>query len=189
MLDVNTGGMADYAPPGFGFLRWFEIDLARLYFAPALKWKGSLGLRSRATVTCAEARSVARVDAKAPEPQPMKPSRPTVHPAVAAAQEAFYPDLVEEVAKAVSIERVVVVGVSGLPPGRRARRMLDATGIAYRYLEYGSYFSGWQRRLALKIWVGWPTFPLVFVKGTFIGGASDLRKLIESGEFKRSISD
>lgn len=119
----------------------------------------------------------------------MKSPRPPLHPAVAAAQEAFHPDIVGEVAKAVSAERVVVVGVSGLPPGRQARRMLDAHGVAYRYLEYGSYFSGWRRRLALKIWVGWPTFPLVFVKGTFIGGASDLRKLIASGELKQFISD
>ena len=41
------------------------------------------------------------------------------------------------------------------------------------------------RRLALKMWTGWPTFPMVFVKGVLIGGASDLAKLIESGELPR----
>jgi glutaredoxin-related protein len=85
----------------------------------------------------------------------------------------------------VAAERVVVVGVSGLQPGKRARALLDAQQVPYKYLEYGSYFSGWRRRLALKMWVGWPTFPLIFVKGTFIGGGSDLKKLIESGELKR----
>lgn len=119
----------------------------------------------------------------------MKPPRPPLHPSVAAAQEAFHPDLVEEVAKAVAAERVVVVGVYGLQPGKQARRLLEAAGIPYRYLEYGSYISGWQRRLALKIWVGWPTFPHVFVKGTFIGGARDLRKLIESGELKKMLGE
>lgn len=114
----------------------------------------------------------------------MKPTRPPIHPAVAAAQESYHPDLVEEVAKAVAEEKVVVVGVSGLLPGKRARQLLGAQKIPYRYLQYGSYFSGWRRRLALKIWVGWPTFPLVFVKGTFVGGASDLKKLIQSGELK-----
>ena len=42
-----------------------------------------------------------------------------------------------------------------------------------------------RRRLALKMWTGWPTFPMVFVKGVLIGGASDLAKLIESGELPR----
>jgi glutaredoxin-related protein len=110
--------------------------------------------------------------------------RPAVHPAALAAQAGFHPDIVAEVAKAVAENDVVVVGVSGLPPGRHARRVLDAQQIAYRYLEYGSYFSGWRRRLALKMWVGWPTFPLVFVKGMFVGGASDLEKLVVDGELK-----
>lgn len=117
----------------------------------------------------------------------MKPPRPPVHPAVAAAQEAFHPDLVAEVAQAIAQEPVVVVGVSGLQPGKVARRLLDEQKIPHRYLEYGSYFSMWRRRLALKIWVGWPTFPHVFVKGTFVGGASDLKKLIESGELKKML--
>jgi glutaredoxin-related protein len=112
-----------------------------------------------------------------------------VTPAIAAAQEAFHPDLVEEVAKAIADEKVVVVGVSGLQPGKRARKLLDDQNIAHRYLQYGSYFAGWRRRLALKIWVGWPTFPLVFVKGTFVGGASDLQTLIESGELKKLLGD
>lgn len=114
----------------------------------------------------------------------MTPPRPPVHPAVANTQATYHADLVEEVAKAVSTEKVVVVGVSGLMPGGRARRLLDGQKIPYRYLEYGSYFKGWRRRLALKIWIGWPTFPLIFIKGTFIGGASDLDKLIKNGELK-----
>ena len=47
---------------------------------------------------------------------------------------------------------------------RRARKALEAAGIAHHYLEYGSYFSEWRRRNALKMWTGWPTFPMVFVK-------------------------
>lgn len=122
-------------------------------------------------------------------PLPMTPPRPPVLPAIAKAQAAFHADLVEEVAKAAAAEKVLVVGVSGLQPGRRARRLLDEQKIAYRYLEYGSYFSGWRRRLALKIWVGWPTFPLIFIRGTFVGGGSDLKKLINSGELKTLLGD
>ena len=32
------------------------------------------------------------------------------------------------------------------------------------------------------MWTGWPTFPMVFVKGTLVGGADDLTALAESGE-------
>jgi glutaredoxin-related protein len=110
---------------------------------------------------------------------------PPVLPVIAEAQTAFQSDLVAEVAKVIAEEKVVVVGVSGLAPGKKARKLLDEQKVPYRYLEYGSYFSGWRRRLALKIWVGWPTFPLIFIKGTFVGGASDLKKLIDAGELPK----
>ena len=58
--------------------------------------------------------------------------------------------------------------------GGRARRSTRA-GIAHHYLEYGSYFSEWRRRNALKMWTGWPTFPMVFVKGALVGGAERAR--------------
>jgi glutaredoxin-related protein len=38
------------------------------------------------------------------------------------------------------------------------------------------------------MWTGWPTFPMVFVNGTLVGGASELRRLIDSGEFARMIA-
>ena len=114
---------------------------------------------------------------------------PPVHPAVAKAQTDFQNDLVAEVSKIVATEKVVLVGVSGLQPGKKAKQLLEAKGIAHRYLEYGSYFKGWRRRLALKIWVGWPTFPLVFIKGTFVGGGSDLKALSESGELDKLLAD
>ena len=112
---------------------------------------------------------------------------PPVLPAIAQAQTAFQSDLVAEVSKVIAEEKVVVVGVSGLAPGKTARRLLDDAKVPYRYLEYGSYFSGWRRRLALKIWVGWPTFPLIFVRGTFVGGASDLKQLITAGELQKLV--
>jgi len=48
--------------------------------------------------------------------------------------------------------------------------LLSEAGISYHYLEYGSYFSQWKRRLALKMWTGWPTFPMVFRDGVLLGG-------------------
>src|SRR5437660_9904451 len=40
-----------------------------------------------------------------------------------------------------------------------SRKALDAAGLAYKYLEYGSYLGGYRRRLPLKMWTGWSTFP------------------------------
>jgi monothiol glutaredoxin len=50
-------------------------------------------------------------------------------------------------------------------PKKCASAMLDDAGQPYQYLEYGNYFNTWRERNALKLWTGWPTFPMVFVKG------------------------
>ncbi len=109
-----------------------------------------------------------------------------IHPAIRAKIATYEIDIVSEVQEAVRTNEVVVVGMAQNPFPRQARRILEAAGIAYKYLPYGSYFSLWRRRLALKMWTGWPTFPMVFVKGVLVGGASDLRKLVESGELPTS---
>ncbi len=105
-----------------------------------------------------------------------------IHPAVRDFVAAAHADVVREVEAAVAAEDIVVVGMSGNPFPRRARRLLDAAGHKYRYLEYGGYLSQWRRRNALKMWSGWPTFPLVFIKGVLVGGAQDLTRLAAKGE-------
>ena len=85
---------------------------------------------------------------------------------------------------AIAANAVVVVGMRQNPFPKKACRLLEANDIAYKYLEYGSYLSGWRRRLALKMWTGWPTFPMIFVKGFLIGGFHDLERLIQKGELK-----
>ena len=93
--------------------------------------------------------------------------------------------IVKEVQQAIATHDVVIVGMAINPAPRKARKLLDAAGIPYKYLEYGSYFRDWRRRTALKMWTGWQTFPMIFVKGTFIGGASDMKTLLDSGELQR----
>jgi glutaredoxin-related protein len=39
------------------------------------------------------------------------------------------------------------------------------------------------------MWAGWPTFPMVFVKGVLVGGASELEKLIASGELREMLAE
>ena len=108
-----------------------------------------------------------------------------LHPAIRDTVANLNADVVHNVQAAAASNAVLVVGMAGNPFCRRARRALGAAGIAHHYLEYGSYLSQWRPRNALKMWSGWPTFPMVFVKGNLIGGASDLDKLLRSGELKR----
>ena len=110
-----------------------------------------------------------------------------IHPAIRQRIAEHHADIVAEVQAAIEANDVVVVGMAQNPVPKKARKALDAAGIAYRYLEYGSYLNNWRRRNALKMWTGWPTFPMVFAKGVLVGGAQDLRKLIDSGELSRML--
>lgn len=111
-----------------------------------------------------------------------------IHPAIRGRVAGHQQVIVEEVMRAVRGNEVVVVGMRMNPFPTRARKALDAIGQPYMYLEYGNYFDGWRRRTALKMWTGWPTFPMIFVRGTLVGGYSDLRELIGSGELKRMLA-
>jgi len=107
-----------------------------------------------------------------------------IHPAVRDRVSNYRGQVVKEVQDAVAANRIVVVGMRQNPWPKKARRLLDAAGLAYKYLEYGSYLGEWRPRLAIKMWTGWPTFPMVFVDGTLVGGAQDLERLIQNGELK-----
>jgi glutaredoxin-related protein len=111
-----------------------------------------------------------------------------IHPTIREKVTTNRVDIIHEVQAAIASSDVVVVGMGINPAPKKARRMLDTAGIPYKYLTYGSYLGEWRRRTALKMWTGWQTFPMVFVKGVLVGGASDLAKLMESGELKRMLS-
>ena len=111
-----------------------------------------------------------------------------LHPAIRERVLNHHADIVHNVQAAAASNAVLVVGMAGNPHCRRVRRVLDGAGIAHQYLEYGSYLSGWRRRNALKMWSGWPTFPMVFVRGVLVGGADDTTRLVETGELKRLLA-
>ncbi|MEK7346695.1 MAG: glutaredoxin [Pseudomonadota bacterium] len=111
----------------------------------------------------------------------------SIHTAIRSQVAGWNEAIVNEVRDAVAANDVVVVGMRLNPFPTRARKALAAIGQPCKYLEYGSYFSMWRRRTALKMWTGWPTFPMVFVKGVLVGGASELQSLISSGEFQRML--
>jgi monothiol glutaredoxin len=111
-----------------------------------------------------------------------------IHPAIREKITQHQSAIVREVQAAVAAHPVVVVGMAINPFPKRARSLLEAAKIPFHYIEYGSYLSDWRRRNALKMWTGWPTFPMVFVRGTLVGGADDLKKLIDSGELQRLLA-
>ena len=102
--------------------------------------------------------------------------------------ESFHADVVREVAAAVARDPVVVVGMAQNPHVRKTRKALDEAGVAFTYLEYGSYFSEWRRRLAIKLWSGWPTFPQVFVRGTLLGGEDITVAALADGSLKQRLA-
>jgi glutaredoxin-related protein len=111
-----------------------------------------------------------------------------IHPAVRESVAAHHADVVREVQAAIAKYPVVVVGMKQNPFPRKARKALDAAGIPHHDMDYGNYLGEWRRRNALKMWAGWPTLPMVFVKGVLVGGADDLARLIDSGELKRMLA-
>ena len=111
-----------------------------------------------------------------------------IHPSIQDKIATHHKDIVEEVQHAVTFNKIVIVGMGINPNPKRARKLLDEKGLQYKYLEYGNYFGDWRRRTALKMWTGWPTFPMIFVKGTLIGGADDLEKLVASGELQQMLA-
>lgn len=104
-----------------------------------------------------------------------------IHPAVQDKVSDLNRDLVDEVLTALDTNETVVVGMSINPSCKKACGHLVSRGLSFKYLEYGGYHNNWRRRTALKMWTGWPTFPMVFHKGVLIGGAEDLERFLNDG--------
>lgn len=110
-----------------------------------------------------------------------------IHPAIRATVAGYRTEVVAQVQAAIAKNTVVVVGMRQNPFPKKARKLLDERKIAYEYLEFGSYFGDWKRRGVLRMWTGWPTFPMVFIKGSLIGGFADLARLDQSGELSKMV--
>lgn len=92
--------------------------------------------------------------------------------------ETFHNQIVAEVESAIAANSFVVVGMRQNLVVKSALKALNEKNITYKYIEYGSYFSKWRQRLSLKLWSGWPTFPMVFVDGKLIGGGAELKNYL-----------
>lgn len=107
-----------------------------------------------------------------------------VHAAVKTKLGGGYHDIIDEIEKCAAKNTVCIVGMSQNPFCKKVRKNLTAAGVDFAYLEYGSYFKAWKLRLAIKMWSGWTTYPMVFVKGQLVGGNKEVEALISSGELK-----
>lgn len=101
-----------------------------------------------------------------------------LHPLIQERVKHYQSDIVTEVEQAVLQNRIVVVGMRYNNSVRKARQNLQNAALDFTYLEYGSYTKGWYRRLALKMWTGFSTFPMVFIDQKLIGGNAELEKLL-----------
>ncbi len=116
----------------------------------------------------------------------LEPSR--IAPAAASKLQRFHTETIAEVAKAIESHPIVVVGMAQNPHVKNVRKTLKEAGLEVHYLEYGSYFSEWKKRLAIKQWSGWPTFPQVFVRGVLIGGEALTKAALADGTLQARAS-
>jgi glutaredoxin-related protein len=107
-----------------------------------------------------------------------------IHPAIRDKVALHHQSVVQAVQAALVSHAVVVVGMKANPLVGKACALLAAAGIEHHYMEYGGYLSQWRLRNALKMWTGWPTFPMVFVKGMLVGGFEDLKALQDAGQLR-----
>jgi glutaredoxin len=107
-----------------------------------------------------------------------------VSPAAREVVATMHRAIVDQVRAAVERDHVVVVGMAQNPYVKKARKALEAAGVKFTYLEYGSYVSQWKERLAIKLWAGFPTFPMVFVDGTLVGGFRETSALLSEGKLR-----
>ncbi len=110
-----------------------------------------------------------------------------IHPAAAAKLNGRHTETITEIQQAIAKNAVVVVGMGQNPHVKRVRAALTEAGIEHQYLEYGSYFSEWSRRLTIKLWSGWPTFPQVFANGVLIGGEDLTKAGIADGTLRAGV--
>jgi len=97
--------------------------------------------------------------------------------------------VISEIEAALRAHTVVVVGMAQNPHVRNVRRALEEATVPFHYMEYGSYFSKWRDRLAIKLYSGWPTFPQVFVRGTLLGGEDLTKAALADGTLRELLGN
>ena len=77
-----------------------------------------------------------------------------IHTNIKIEVENFHKDIVQEVAKTVMENRVVVVRMKYNYAVYVVRKALKKVSIKLTYVEYGNYIFQWRTRVTLKMWTG-----------------------------------
>jgi glutaredoxin-related protein len=101
----------------------------------------------------------------------------------------MHPETIDEIRSAIASNDVVVVGMSVNLSVGRVRGALEKANVPFKYLGYGGYASEWRKRLVIKMWSGWPTYPQVFVKGVLIGGCDETQAALADGSLQKRLGD
>lgn len=106
-----------------------------------------------------------------------------IHPAIRDKIAAYRSDILKEVQDAIAANDFVVGAPEPLPEeGAQASRRRRHPVQVPRVRQLPQPVAPATRDQDVT---GWPTYPLVFVKGTLIGGFSDLEKLVQEGKLTR----
>ena len=106
-----------------------------------------------------------------------------IHPQIRKAIADSHSGIVGEVKAAVAAHDVVVVGMKQNPHPKKARKALDAAGIPYEYLSYGSYLGSWKRRTRSRCGLAGRRFRWCSSRAC-CWRCKRCQRLIDSGEIK-----
>jgi monothiol glutaredoxin len=111
-------------------------------------------------------------------------------PAANAAIDRYKRDVLDEALAAVDAHDVVIIGMHQNMVVKGAQKLLRERGTPFHVVLHGNYLrlSDYRTRLVFKMYTGWPTFPMVFVKGTFVGGRAELKAAFDDGSFDALLS-
>ena len=100
----------------------------------------------------------------------------------------FQQSFVEELQCMINNFDIVVIGVQLDPKNRQVSSLLH--GSKHNVKEH--YLRPWlmdkRKKLAVRLWSGWPTFPQIFIRGMLIGGEQELQRAIQNGELAHRLA-
>ena len=83
-----------------------------------------------------------------------------------------------------------IKGTLDAPKCKFTRKLVDSLApYSYRNIKTFSILDDERIRQWLKFYSNWPTFPQVFIDGSFVGGIDVVTELIEDGEFDEMMPD
>lgn len=96
--------------------------------------------------------------------------------------------LKSQVQEVISGNPVVVFSKTSCPYCTEAKNILNKANVSYTLRELDTEDDGSQTQAALKSLTGQTTVPNIFIAGNHIGGCSDLKAKIKTGEVKNLLN-